>query len=274
MLAFVPTALYLTAAAIALHGLRLAEPGRRDRFLAAAATLGLLAALAHLGDLVPEVTAAHGLDLHFFAALSAVGAGVALICAALALRRSQLAALGLPVYPIAALCHLAYALRADRAIAVGAPTWQIQLHAGLALLAYATLSVAALVAIGLWLQERALRRRQLAAAAHLFPPLTLVESLLFRLIGAGFALLTLALLSGVVFVENLLAQHLWHKTVLSVLAWAVFGALLLGRWRHGWRGRRAVRLTLIAMALLALAFFGSKFVLEVVLVRGSGAAPG
>ena len=58
-----------------------------------------------------------------------------------------------------------------------------------------------------------------------------------------------------------------HKTVLSFAAWLVFGALLFGRWRYGWRGRRAVRLTLIGMVVLLLAFFGSKFVLEIVLQR-------
>jgi len=55
--------------------------------------------------------------------------------------------------------------------------------------------------------------------------------------------------------------------VLSIAAWAVFGALLYGRWRYGWRGRRAVRMTLIGMVLLLLAFFGSQFVLEVLLKR-------
>jgi ABC-type uncharacterized transport system permease subunit len=69
----------------------------------------------------------------------------------------------------------------------------------------------------------------------------------------------------VLFVENLLAQHLIHKTVLSVLSWLAFGGLLLGRWQYGWRGATAVRWTLVAMTLLILAFFGSKFVLELVL---------
>jgi ABC-type uncharacterized transport system permease subunit len=65
----------------------------------------------------------------------------------------------------------------------------------------------------------------------------------------------------VLFVEDLLAQHLWHKTVLSVLSWAVLAVLLFGRWRWGWRGPRAVKLTLTAMGLLLLAYFGSKYVL-------------
>ena len=94
-----------------------------------------------------------------------------------------------------------------------------------------------------------------------------LESLLFRTIGVGFALLTATLLTGVLFVQDLLAQHLIHKTVLSALSWLAVGGLLLGRWRYGWRGATAVRWTLAAMALLVLAFFGSKFVLELVLHR-------
>ena len=69
------------------------------------------------------------------------------------------------------------------------------------------------------------------------------------------------------FVENLFAQHLVHKTVLSLLSWLVFGGLLLGRWLRGWRGSIAVRWTLVAMGLLLLAFFGSQFVLEMLLHR-------
>jgi ABC-type uncharacterized transport system permease subunit len=88
-------------------------------------------------------------------------------------------------------------------------------------------------------------------------------------IAAGFVLLTLTLLSGVLFVDDLFAQHLVHKTVLSIAAWIVFGVLLFGRWRWGWRGRRAVQLTLAGMAILLLAFFGSKFVLEVILHRAA-----
>src|SRR3546814_15417354 len=69
---------------------------------------------------------------------------------------------------------------------------------------------------------------------------------MFRTISVGFALLTLTLITGAVFVENLFAQHLVHKTVLSILSWALFGTLLLGRHRRGWRGRRAVHFTLRA----------------------------
>jgi ABC-type uncharacterized transport system permease subunit len=253
--------LYVAAAALIGFGLRRdAQPTQRLAAIVAIAAV-VLHALLHL----QRMRSGGAIDLHFFAALSLVGGVLAGLTTALGLLR-PVAALGVVVYPIAAASVLLYR-HAAAVRTAPLPDWPIQLHAGLALLAYATLSLAALVAIMLWLQERALRRRQLATALRAFPPLTLLETLLFRLIAVGFALLTLALLSGVVFVENLFAQHLVHKTVLSLFAWATFGALLFGRLRYGWRGRRAIRLTLAAMVLLGLAFFGSKFVLELVLGR-------
>ena len=203
-----------------------------------------------------------GPDLHFFAALSLVALGMAAL-STLAAVTQRMQALGVVVYPMAALLVLLYHF-AGHGGAQGLD-WRLQLHAWLALLAYAALSIATLLALMLWFQERALRRRQLHGWLRALPPLVQLEELLFRSLGASFILLTLALLTGVMFVENLLAQHLWHKTVLSVLSWIVLGVLLFGRWRFGWRGPRAVKLTLTSMALLLLAFFGSKYVLEMLL---------
>ena len=93
---------------------------------------------------------------------------------------------------------------------------------------------------------------------------------MFRLIGAGFMLLTLALLTGLIFVTNLWAQHLQHKTILSLIAWVLFGVLLIGRIRFGWRGRSAVLWTLSGFGFLILSYFGSKFVLEYLLGRHWG----
>lgn len=203
-------------------------------------------------------------DMHFFAALSLVGLGMAALTTLVG-AGGRMAALGVLVFPLAALTLLGYA-----AYGHATPTpldWRLQLHAWCALLAYATLAIAALLAVLLWMQERALRRREFHRWLRALPPLVALESLLFRSIAVGFVLLSATLLTGIVFVENLFAQHLIHKTVLSVLSWLAFGALLAGRWRYGWRGAVAVRWTLVAMALLVLAFFGSKAVLELVLQR-------
>ncbi|MEO6171070.1 MAG: cytochrome c biogenesis protein CcsA [Lysobacter sp.] len=216
----------------------------------------------HAGTHLAAWNGLGGADMHFYAALSLVALGMAAMTVAVA-ARGRMAALGVVVFPLAALALAGYHLHGHAA--PEALDWRLQLHAWMALLAYATLALAALLAIMLWLQERALRRRSRQGWLRALPPLVELETLLFRTIKVGFVLLSATLLTGVLFVSDLLAQHLVHKTVLSVLSWLTFGALLLGRWRYGWRGVVAVRWTLAAMALLVLSFFGSKFVLEMVL---------
>lgn len=229
-----------------------------------ALSLATVAGLAHLAVHVISWRALGGMDLHFFAALSLVGLGMAVLTTAAATSQ-RIEALGIVVYPTAALTLAGYTL-AGPGVA-SSLDWPLQMHAWLAILAYATLAIATLIAVMLWFQERALRQRQLGGWWRALPPLTQMETLLFRSLGVSFVLLGLALLTGIVFVADLFAQHLVHKTVLSLLSWAVLAVLLFGRWRWGWRGARAVKLTLTAMALLLLAFFGSKLVLELVLGR-------
>ena len=225
----------------------------------------LAAVLLHAGyHAMVAWRTAGGPDLHFYSALSLVALGMAAMTVLVGVR-GRTAAVGVVVFPLAAALLLLY--HGHGHAPSPALDWRLQLHAWLALLAYATLAIAALLATMLWLQERALRRREFHAWLRALPPLTQLETVLFRTIAVGFLLLTLTLLTGALFVDDFLSQHLVHKTVLSVLSWLVFGGLLLGRWRYGWRGTRAVHWTLTAMALLLLAFFGSKFVLELVLQR-------
>lgn len=133
--------------------------------------------------------------------------------------------------------------------------------------AFGVLSIAGVYALFAAIIDYFLRRHHLNPLVRALPPLETLERLLFRLIALGFTLLTISLLSGMAFIDDLFAQHLAHKTVLSIMAWLVFGLLLWGRWRYGWRGRHAVRLTLAGIFLLLLAYFGSKLVLETFLGR-------
>ena len=110
-----------------------------------------------------------------------------------------------------------------------------------------------------------------ATSSALLPLLTL-ERLMFRFLGAGFVLLTLTMLAGAFFGEQLYGASYtgwrWdHKRVFTLLSWLTFGTLLAGRWWFGWRGRRAVRVLYIGAALLLLGYVGSRFVLEVLLGR-------
>lgn len=246
--------LYLLAAALRVRSVA------RDVSASSGFWPALSAVLIHAGyHLWVAWRTPGGPDMHFFAALSLVSLGMAALTTAVS-ARGRMAALGVVVYPLAAILLVAYRLHGH---SPSAPLdWRLQLHAWLALLAYATLGIAALLALMLWAQERALRRREFHRWLRALPPLTELETLLFRTIAVGFALLTVTLLTGTLFVEDLLSQKLVHKTVLSVLSWLVFGGLLFGRWRYGWRGNKAISWTLTAMALLLLAFFGSKAVIE------------
>ncbi len=142
----------------------------------------------------------------------------------------------------------------------------LDIHIILSLAAYCVLFMASIQAILLWAQNRELKHKsENRIWVALLPPLQTMEKLLFDMILLGFSLLTLALLFGVLMVENFLSQHLAHKTLFSVLSWLVFGALLWGHWRLGWRGQRAVIFTLWGFALLVIGFIGTKIVLEIIL---------
>jgi ABC-type uncharacterized transport system permease subunit len=148
-------------------------------------------------------------------------------------------------------------------------------HVAVALMAYSTLTIAAFHAVLMALQEARLHARNsktgwLGAAIDQLPALLTMEKLLFRMIWIGFVLLSLTVLSGIVFSEQLFGKALrWdHKNVFALLSWLLFAALLAGRRWRGWRGKTALRFTLAGFATLALAYVGSRFVLEVVLHRG------
>ncbi len=143
-------------------------------------------------------------------------------------------------------------------------------HLLIAMLAYSLFTIASLHVLLMALLERRLHGGDLPQALRGLPPLLAMEALLFRIIWAGFILLTATLASGFVFSEELFgrAAKFNHKTVFGVLSWIIFAALLGGRHVYGWRGRVAVRWTLTGFLMLVLAYIGSKFVLEVILGRG------
>jgi len=149
-------------------------------------------------------------------------------------------------------------------------------HIAIATLAYSTLTIAAFHAILMMVQESKLHTRSherqtglFALAIDRLPALLTMEKLLFRLIGFGFVLLTLTVLSGVIFSEEIFGRAFkWeHKTTFTMLSWILFGILLAGRRFRGWRGKTALTFTLSGFGMLLLAYVGSRFVLEVVLQR-------
>jgi ABC-type uncharacterized transport system permease subunit len=226
----------------------------------------VLAAMAHAVTAFLVMNRPDGIDLGIFAMASLVALvlSVFVIVSSLFQPVENLLIL---VAPFAALAVVAAILFPDTAIPYHEFPEGLLLHALLSVLAYTLLALAACQALALALQERLIKRHRAMSLIRILPPIQTMESWLFQQIWAGFVLLTLAIGSGFLFLTDMFAQHVVHHTVLSSASWAVFLLLIVGRHLFGWRGTTAIRWTLTGFALLVLAYFGSKFVLEILLGR-------
>ncbi|MGZ8215827.1 cytochrome C assembly family protein [Methylomagnum sp.] len=258
---------YLTATGVIFHSLKSNRSPTAGPHRLTALTFGWIAAASHALAIVSLYSAKNGLDFSFLGALSLVSLITVLIVLAATLFK-PMDKLGLVVFPLAAVMLLLNLLLPEAARPIRNHSWPMTAHILSSVLAYGFLNIAAIQAVLLALQDWRLRSRHTGGLlVRSLPPLQTMESLLFQLIGAGFVLLTASLVTGFLFLENMFAQHLAHKTVLSILAWIVFAVLLVGRIRHGWRGQIAIRWTLGGFVSLMLAYFGSKMVLEWILNR-------
>lgn len=251
-------AAYAGAAYAVWQHLRHGRPHWHVRLWAAAALVIHAIALAHVSLQSGTLVLGVGTALSLFAWQSA------LLVWLFSLRES-IGVLGLVIYPTAGVCALAAFAMPSGSAAADTLTWPAIMHILLSMLAYGLLTLGAVQAVILALQHRQLRRRPPGPLMAALPPLETMERLLFRLIITGFVLLSLAIVTGAVFIDHLFAQHLAHKTILSLVAWLVFAVLLWGRRQFGWRGRMALRGALSGYGVLVLAYFGSKAVLELLL---------
>ena len=239
----------------------------RGRRIAAAA-IAAIGVVVHAAALVQErrMDPLAALSLGDVLALVAIVIAITAILMALRPRLRGMAAL---LLGIAAVLEASFSEGA-RQFSMGRPGWELAFHVAMATTAFAFLTIGAVLAVAQVIVDRQLRSRRPLGWLRILTPVESVESGCFHSILAGFTVLTLALVTGAFFIENLFAQHLVHKVVLAIIAWVVFGILLLGRWRMGWRGKQALRWTLAGYALLGLSYFGSKLVLENVLGRHWG----
>jgi len=238
----------------------------------------LLALLLHALGLVQTIIQGSQLYLGWSLALSvAICLGMMVFwLESLVMRIDGLLVLLLPV---AALITAQTALFPDNRLIANASNGWLRLHLLIALIAYGLTTVSALQALLMAALDNTLHRPPQAQmrgwrgiiqrVLDAMPPLLTQEHLLFRLIAISFFALTLTVLSGVQVSMQLLGQVfvLDHKTVFSLLSWLTFACLLLGRYAWGWRGRRALRGTLLGFAFLILSYSGTHFVLDVILKR-------
>jgi len=206
-----------------------------------------------------------GIDLGFYNAMSLVSAVITLFTL-IAVWRYPVDILAVVLLPLVAITIFIDSFNSTHHLLAPGSSNALIFHILSSIIAYSILALAALQAVLLSIQNKFLHAHQPGGLIKLMPPLRNMEVLLFEVIVAGFIALTISLGSGLIFLENMFEQQLAHKTILSIIAWFVFLILLIGHWKLGWRGRTAIRWTLAGFVSLMLAYFGSKFVLEIVLV--------
>ncbi|VAW66734.1 Inner membrane protein YpjD [hydrothermal vent metagenome] len=256
-------ALYLTSTLALFMRLRGSPEGGNYFSRKPVATLllpGFAAVILHGFVLYTQLTASNGFQLGILDALSCVFIVISLLVLLMSIKR-RTEILAVFILPFSALALLIQNLSEPSYILPYDAPQGLKIHVLVSIIAYSILGLAACIAIMLSLQNRLLHHHHPGGWLKKIPPLQTMEKLLFDFIAAGFIGLTIALGSGFVFLDDLMAQHLAHKTVLSVIAWLVFAILLTGRFTLGWRGRTAIRWTLSGFASLMLAYFGSKIVL-------------
>jgi len=174
------------------------------------------------------------------------------------------------VAPVAFLAVMLQAVIATRHVVTYGGDPLFTLHFAIAMLAYSLFIVATVHAVVMLAEEKWLHRGVLPPFLRSLPPLLEMEALLFRILLAAFVLLTLTVVSGVFFSEQLFGKALTftHKVVFAIISWFIFAGLLAGHYFRGWRGRTAVHWTLAGFTMLLLAYVGSKVVLEMILKRG------
>lgn len=268
LLPFSAVILYLASSALLFFRLRetekepaLASTSLRKKI---SILIGLAGLILHCLALYNGVISPLGINLGFYNAMSLVSAFIVLFTL-IAIWRHPVDILAAVLLPIAALTIIVDNIGTTTHLLTPDSSNALIFHILTSIIAYSILALAALQAVLLSIQNRFLHAHQPGGFIKMMPPLRNMEALLFETILIGFIVLTISLGSGLIFLENMFAQQLAHKTVLSILAWFVFLTLLIGHWKLGWRGRTAIRWTLGGFISLMLAYFGSKFVLEVLL---------
>jgi ABC-type uncharacterized transport system permease subunit len=269
VLSIVILACYLAAALWLIAGAQPASAELARGRRVAGVALAIIALCTHAFVLWQGITGKPGFAMSIAETASAVGFCLAIIAIVASIFKPNFAAASALLLALAAIVGAATDEGARNFVATHSG-WELSAHIALSVLAFTLLTVGAALAVALTLLDHRLRKRRPLGWLSILPPVEALESGMFQALGASFAVLSLALFSGFVFVDDLLAQNLSRKAALSMLAWICLAVLLIGRWRFGWRGRTALYWTLGSFTLLGLAYFGSKVVLEFILERHWG----
>ena len=225
---------------------------------------GFLAVIAHGVSVYGVIRVNDGYHFGFFEISTLIALLISLLVLISSLRK-PLENLFLGLFPLAIIAIVG-SLTTESDFPATSLSVGLASHVLASILAYSFMTIAALQAAFLAFQNHQLKHKNTGGLISKFPPLQDMEAFLFELLWVGQLLLSLGILAGFLFIDNIWGRDgIIHKTFFSSLAWLVFAILLWGRHQMGWRGVPAIRGTLIGFSFLIAGFYGSKFVLEFML---------
>ncbi len=227
---------------------------------------GFFALLAHLLNMIEVINTSTGYDFSFFKIATLFSFAISLLVLMSSLKK-PLENLFLMIFPIAVISILCSLFLPSTESPHSDYSAGVAVHIVLGILATSIITIGAIQAIFMAYENNQLKQKHGFRLIRHMPPLQTMETLLFEIVWVGIFLLSGVIITGILYTDDFIGQHLSHKTVLSIISWVVFAILLWGRHQSGWRGATAIRWTLTGFIFLILAYFGSKFVLELVLDR-------
>ena len=134
------------------------------------------------------------------------------------------------------------------------------IHVTMLIFSYAAFIVTVAGGAMYLLQERQLKTKQFGAAFRWMPALNTCDELSYRSLTIGFALLTLGMLTGMMW-GNQHDGRFWHndpKEVLALVTWLVYLAMIHYRVTAGWRGRRVAWMAIGGFVAVLITFIGAR----------------
>lgn len=259
-LALISSIFYILAAIITSNQLLSSQKILTARFLLPT----FIALTAHCTWLYEHVFTLNGQNLQILNIVSAITFIISLL-STIATRRLNTGVLLPIVYGFTVINFVAVSYLPSHFLTHLETHPQVGAHIIFALLAYSILTIASLLALQLAYLDYRLKNHKLSLTSVRMPPIMTIEKSLFQFIFIGFILLSCTLLTGFIFLEDMFAQGKAHKAILSMIAWVLYGVILWGHHTKGWRGRLMVYVIIIGSSLLTLAYFGSRFVREIIL---------
>lgn len=240
------------AGAAGLYFLRLIGPGARGRFAKPALVVAAALHTVHFA-LISSVQRACPVEgIHQATSLMALSAALIFLVTS---RFWQVEVIGAFIAPVALA-----ALLAARFVGAPDPTPPVRnailpLHVTAILLASAFFAIASALAATYLLQERQLKEKRGGGLLQRLPPLDVLERASYWFLLAGFPLLTIGILTGLLWIGNMRTGDIaLARQVLTYTAWLVFAVVLLMRSAGGWRGRRAAWGTIVGFGCALLVF--------------------